>query len=208
MMALLDTSHDLDICAEEIGCEVGQLLTPLTRYRLRDSSRPWAIDNGAYSEFDEAAFWSLLAREKHRRQSCLFVTVPDVVGSARRTREVFQRWAPKLDGWNLAYAVQDGQENVDIPWDAIAFVFLGGSTEFKCGPIATQIIKAAKLLGCKVHVGRVNDSQRWKHFDALSVDTADGTGIARYSEMRKAIREGFLQQEMISHWNGDADDLP
>lgn len=43
MLALLDTGQDLAACAAEIGCEVGQLLTPLTRYRLRDPSRPWAI---------------------------------------------------------------------------------------------------------------------------------------------------------------------
>ena len=36
MIALLDNGHDLDECALELGCNVGQLLTPLTRYHLRD----------------------------------------------------------------------------------------------------------------------------------------------------------------------------
>ena len=196
VMALLDTSQDFDQCAAELGCEVGQLLTPLTRYRLR--RKPWAIDNGAFSNFDEKAFWSLLKREEHHKEECLWVTVPDVVGSAQRTLEVFERWAPRLEGWKLAYACQDGQETVRIPWDDIACVFLGGSTEFKCGEASVQIIKTAKLLGKKIHAGRVNDSQRWKHFDALGVDTADGTGIARYSEMRKAIGEGRTQREMFA----------
>ncbi len=84
MIALLDNGQDLDTCAVELGCEVGQLLTPLTRYTLRDPGRPWAIDNGAFAGFDARAFLSLLEREKHHRENCLFVTVPDVVGAARR----------------------------------------------------------------------------------------------------------------------------
>ena len=59
MIALLDNGQDLDQCEAEIGCEVGQLLTPLTRYRLRDSSRPWAMDNGAFSSLDTKAFIAL-----------------------------------------------------------------------------------------------------------------------------------------------------
>ena len=49
MLALLDNGQDLDQCAAELGCETGQLLTPLTRYRLRHPDRPWGIDNGFFS---------------------------------------------------------------------------------------------------------------------------------------------------------------
>ena len=128
MLALLDKGQDLDECGAEIGVPVGQLLTPLTRYRLREPSLPWAIDNGAFSSFDAKTFGALLDRESHRAERCLFVTVPDVVGSARRTLEVFERWAPRLNGWRLALACQDGQESLPIPWDEIAAVFIGGST--------------------------------------------------------------------------------
>lgn len=187
MMALLDTGQDLDACAAEIGCEAGQLLTPLTRYRLRDPARPWGIDNGGYSKFDGAAFMALLAREEHHKERCLFVTVPDIVGSARRTLEVFHIWKDKLMGWPLALACQDGQEHLPIPWKDIAAVFIGGSTKFKCSDEAGHIIKAAKALDKWAHVGRVNGPERWQHFEDLGADSADGTGIARYSRMRKAI---------------------
>ena len=112
MIALLDNGQDLDECAGELGCEVGQLLTPLTRYRLRDASKPWAIDNGAFAKFEREAFVSLLEREEHHKERCLFVSAPDVVGSARRTLEVFERWKPKLEGWKLALVCQDGQEHL------------------------------------------------------------------------------------------------
>jgi hypothetical protein len=146
MMVLLDNGQDLDVCATELGCEVGQLLTPLTRYRLRDPGKPWAIDNGAFSRFDAKAFLALLEREAHGKKDCKFVVAPDVVGSARRTLEIFDRWGPRMGGWPLALACQDGQEDLPIPWDNIAAVFIGGSTGWKCGPSAIQIIKAAQAL--------------------------------------------------------------
>jgi hypothetical protein len=186
-MALLDNGQDLETCADELGCQVGQLLTPLTRYRLRDPARPWAIDNGAFAKFDAAAFESLLAREQHHRENCLFVTVPDVVGSARRTLEVFDYWKVRLAGWKLALACQDGQEHLPIPWDEIAAVFIGGSTIWKASEHAAQIIKAAKAIGKWAHVGRVNHPERFDHFEKMGADSIDGTGIARYSHMRTAI---------------------
>jgi hypothetical protein len=196
MIALLDNGQDLDECAAELGCEAGQLLTPLTRYRLRDPDRPWAIDNGAFAGFDAISFHALLARENHHREKCLFVTVPDVVASARRTLEVFSYWAQRLAGWRLALACQDGQEDLPIPWDRIDAVFIGGSTNWKGSHAAVQIIQAAHLLGKHVHVGRVNHPTRWKHFEALGVDTIDGTGISRYSHMREAIADRDRQLEL------------
>jgi hypothetical protein len=198
MIVLLDNGQDLATCSQELGCEVGQLLTPLTRYHLREPQRPWAIDNGAFVDFDSDAFMALLEREKHHREHCLFVTAPDVVSSARRTLEVFERWAPRLDGWKLALACQDGQEDLPIPWDDIAAVFIGGSTQWKVGPHAQHCIKAAKALGKWVHVGRVNDPSRFEHFEKLGADSIDGTGIARYSHMREAIAKRDVQEKLFA----------
>jgi len=198
VIALLDNGQDLDTCATELGCEVGQLLTPLTRYRLRDAALPWAIDNGAFSGFDQEAFTSLLEREAHHRSRCLFVVLPDVVGSARRTLEVFDIWRRHefMRGWRRALACQDGQEHLPIPWDDISAVFIGGSTQWKCGEHAVHIIRAAQALGKWVHVGRVNGAERWKHFEDLGVNSVDGSGLARYSHMRKAIADRHLQGDM------------
>lgn len=68
MIALLDNGQDLATCETEIGCDVGQLLTPLTRYRLREPDRPWAIDNGGFTELDPDGLLSLLKREQHHRE--------------------------------------------------------------------------------------------------------------------------------------------
>lgn len=202
---LLDTSHDLTTCAAELGCKVGTLLTPLTRYTLREPERPWAIDNGAYAAFEAKSYWSLLARETHRQQDCLFVTAPDVVGSARRTLELFRHYAPMLKdkGWKVALVTQDGQESLPIPWHAISAVFVGGSTNWKLSDNAAHCIKAGKAMGKWVHVGRVNDPARFEHFKKLGADSIDGTGISRYSHMRDAIakrdNQGKLLEEPVSN---------
>ena len=187
MIALLDNGQGLADCEAEIGVPVGQLLTPLTRYRLRDASRPWAIDNGGFAQLDVPGLKSLMKREEHHRENCLFVACPDIVGSAMRTLELFDLFRPMLDGWAVALVCQDGQETMPIPWDRIAAVFIGGSTNWKCSVHVERIIRTARLFEKWVHVGRVNDPARFRHFEELGADSCDGTGLARYSHMREAV---------------------
>lgn len=196
MIALLDNGQDLAECEAEIGVPVGQLLTPLTRYKLRDPERPWAIDNGFFAGGDIPAFHALLRREAHHKKKCLFVAAPDVVGCARRTLEVFSHWMPQLEGWKIALVVQDGQEDLTIPWHLISAIFIGGSTKWKCSDHVAHIAKAAKAMGKHVHAGRVNDPMRWKHFEELGVDTCDGTGLARYTHMRESVARRHDQIEL------------
>lgn len=197
MLVLLDTSHDLTKASEELGCDVEQLLTPLTRYRLQRPNSRFAIDNGAFSRFDGKAFDALLAREYERRKNCIFVCAPDVVGSARRTLEIFYRWEEKLKDWPIALVAQDGQQDLEIPWDSIKAIFIGGSTEFKLSEHAKQIIKCAKVLNKWVHVGRVNTPDRFEYFDEMGVDSIDGTGLSRYSLMRESILKRKSQQSIF-----------
>lgn len=197
MIALLDNGQDLAECEAEIGARVGQLLTPLTRYRLRDPERPWAIDNGGFAGLDVPAFEALLKREDHHRERCLFVAAPDIVGSAQRTLELFELWRPRLHGWPAALVCQDGQEHLPIAWDRIEAVFIGGTTSWKLSVHVEQIVKTAKLFGKWVHAGRVNDPARFKHFENLGVDSCDGTGLARYTHMRVAVANRHKQMDIF-----------
>jgi len=193
---MLDTSQSLRTCATELGADVEQLLTPLTRYLPQFPMEHFAIDNGAFSRFDANAFRSLLAREFPRLHLCRFVAVPDVVGSARRTLEVFNQWWQRLQPWPLALVCQDGQESMPIPWNRIAAVFIGGSTDWKMGQHASACIKAAKAIGKWVHVGRVNTPGRYEYFEELGADSVDGTGLARYSWMRHNIHSAAIMPEL------------
>lgn len=196
MIVMLDTPQPLDECAAQLGAPVEQLFSPQTYRRAQFPERHFAVDNGAFGNFDGALFLRLLQRERARIDLCRFVAVPDVVASAARTREVFDLWAPKIDEWPLAYVVQDGQEYTPIPWDRIAAIFIGGSTKWKEGTDAAACIKAAKMFGKLVHAGRVNTPARFEHFEKLGADSIDGTGLARYDHMRTAIYERYQKPEL------------
>lgn len=200
MIALLDTSDDLRDCEEELGCPVGQLITPLTGFSLQYPELPKAIDNGAFVRFDAERFLSILKRESHFRESFLFVTVPDVPFSARRTLEVFDHWRVRseLRGWKLALAIQNGQEDLSIPWDQVEAIFIGGDDKFKDGPFAEQAIRAAKAIGKWVHVGRVNTPGRFEKFEKLGADSIDGSGLARYSWMRERIWNAYNKPTLFT----------
>ncbi len=200
MIVMLDTSHNLAICSTEVGYPVEQLLTPLTRYTNRHPAAHFAIDNGAFSNFKRSAFEALLKREQERKHLCRFVAVPDVVASARRTLEVFDYWFPLLGGWPLALVAQDGQEDLPIAWEHLDAIFIGGTTKWKESDAAIQVIKAAKAMSKWVHVGRVNDPNRFAAFVKLGVDSVDGSGIARYSWMRERLGSNptlFTREEMV-----------
>lgn len=197
MIVMLDTPQDLKTCQAEIGGDVEQLLTPLTRYTPQYPLERFAIDNGAYSKFESKSFLSLLEREKHRKSLCRFVAVPDVPKSARRTLEVFEHWKLRLSDWPLAFVCQDGQENLPIPWGDIDAIFIGGSTDWKMGEHAAHCIKAGVTIGKWVHVGRVNTPGRLDYFTKLGADSVDGTGIARYSHMREKVYNHFREPVLI-----------
>lgn len=168
---------------------LGQLLTPLTRYAYRGGV--YAIDNGAFSSFEEKSFKSLLARQDSSKDKCLFVTCPDIVGSAQRTIELFNRrrsWIP--DGWPVAMVAQDGAENIEIPWDCMDAIFIGGRDPWKDSQASVDIVKTAKILGKWVHVGRVNTPRRFYHFAGIGADSCDGSGVAMYDHMLDAVVRG------------------
>jgi hypothetical protein len=197
MIAMLDTSEDLTVCQQEIGCGVEQLLTPLTGFNRQQPEAMYAIDNGAFSGLDIKRFLALLEREKANRKLCRWVAVPDIVGSARRTLELFEHWSPKLSAWRLALVMQDGQEDMGIPWKSIDAIFIGGSTGWKLGPHAAAAIKTAKAMEKWVHVGRVNTPARFEYFEDLGADSIDGSGLARYSWMRERIYEKAVKPNLF-----------
>lgn len=197
MLVMLDTPQSLDVCAQELGCEVEQLFTPLTRRNPQQPEQHFGIDNGAFARFEARGFLATLAKHEPRKDLCRFVAAPDVVGSAIRTLECFDHWLPQLAGWPVALVCQDGQERMAIPWDKLAAVFIGGSTEWKMGSGAAAIVKASKVIGKWCHVGRVNTPGRYEYFNDLGADSCDGTGLAQYQHMRAAICAAKTQPTLL-----------
>jgi hypothetical protein len=186
-MIVMISNHDLDAAEEELGLPCEQIFTPESRHQPYRPKGRFCMDNGAFSNWNETSFTSLLERELPRLSLCRFVCVPDVVGSARRTLEVFDLWECKLSGWPLAFVCQDGQEDLPIPWGQIDALFIGGTSDWKLGPHARHCIATAKLMGKWCHVGRVNTPGRFEYFNGLGADSIDGSGLSRYSHMREAV---------------------
>jgi hypothetical protein len=186
---------------EAIHPRLGRLLQPrhLSSVELTASAGiPWACDNDCFQGLDEVAFVRMLDRVRNL-PGCLFVTVPDVVGDAAATAAQFDKWAPALErrGLPAALVLQDGIDEpaladwLERTWHRLDAVFVGGSTEFKEGPVAAEFARQAKDRGLWVHWGRVNTRRRFDLIVATgAADSFDGSKWARF---RKTYLPGGLE---------------
>ena len=138
------------------------------------------MDNGCFARFKENT-WNRQVEEAKRTEP-KFVCLPDIVGDARRTLELFELFKTKTIGVHRALVLQDGISEFNIPWNDLSAVFVGGSDNFKIAPECINACKTAKILGKWVHVGRVNTSGRLDNWLDLG-DSLDGSGISQYDVM-------------------------
>jgi len=160
-----------------IAGEIGYIDTPL-QGNARPDAVTWCADNGCFSDkWDEEKWWAFLVANAHRASSCLFAVAPDVVGDAWRSHFRSWPWLAKIRdlGYPVAYVAQDGLENLPVPWHDFDVLFIGGTTEWKLGPAARELVAEAKRRGKWVHMGRVNSLRRYRYAEAIGCDSADGT---------------------------------
>jgi hypothetical protein len=199
MKIMLDKSpRQLAEYSERYGYEFWQLRTPLTQYARALGVR-YGHDNGCFKEF-KRAIWERQLTEA-RNDTPVFVCLPDIVGDAARTLELFEHFMEVTTGLPRALVLQDGIERIHIPWNDLAAVFIGGSDRFKSAPETMAAAKTAKWLGKWVHVGRVNTAARVNNWIGLA-DSCDGSGISMYDHMLEdvlsAIRGHHPQQKLIA----------
>lgn len=175
---------------------VGLLYTPGKGWRTPPYYLPYAIDNGAFTEFKQADFLAVLDKARMVHPP-LWVLVPDVVGDAEATMKLWHEWEPMFRGFwafRLAFACQDGMEPQDVPKEAYA-CFIGGSTEFK-------LSQAHRFKGVRpwLHIGRVNQPGRIRWAKEIGADSIDGTGFFRSGPKRALIEyfEGDLNASIFS----------
>lgn len=173
--------------------ELPSLVTPRMRQRPT-RGMPWAADTGCYSDpasysTDNYLAWLLKLSAEGYRDACLFATAPDVVGDWRATLERSLPVLPLIRelGYPAALVAQDGLEtsgelNDDL-WDELDALFIGGTTAWKLGEGARELIAAALERGKHVHVGRVNSRRRYATFAAAGVHSCDGT-VLRFDPTR------------------------
>ena len=157
--------------------QIGFIDTPAQGNR-RPEGVTWCADNGCFSDkWDEAKWWQFLVDNAHASKTCLFAVAPDVVGDAAATSVKSTPWLGPIRGlgYPVAWVAQDGQENLPLPWDAFDCLFIGGSTEWKLGSSARDLVAEAKRRGKWVHMGRVNSKRRYDYARFIGCDSADGT---------------------------------
>ena len=178
---------------ERYGVDLWQLRTPLTKYAL--AGVPYGLDNGCFKRFNEKTWNRLLIEAEENMPK--FVCLPDIVGDAVRTLDLFKSFESRTTGLPRALVLQDGIGNHRIEWDKLSAVFVGGSDNFKISSEAINACKTAKMLGKWVHVGRVNTAERVKNWIGLA-DSIDGSGISQYDHMLenvlRAINGGVNQE--------------
>lgn len=129
-----------------------------------------------------------------------------VIGDAELTMARFEEWQPLIEqvGQPVALVLQDGQNEVGVPWDAIDAVFVGGSDAFKLGEEAAQWCREARERGKWVHWGRVNSRKRMAHILGTgAADSCDGTQWARWRKTHldkglRWIRELTAQESLFA----------
>jgi hypothetical protein len=148
----------------------------------------WCLDNNCFGneEFNETKWWRWIQSPRLDRSMCKFATAPDVVGDAKATIARSAPWLPRIRelGYLAAFVTQDGSERHPPPWGDFDVLFIGGTNDFKLGPVAARLIREAKARDMWVHCGRVNSLKRLTAMDALGCDSADGTVLAFGPERR------------------------
>jgi hypothetical protein len=92
----------------------------------------------------------------------------------------------------LAFVLQNGCHESEVPWGAIDAVFVGGDNRFKLRQSA-GLIEAAKSRGKAVHIGRVNTLRRLRYAYDLGADTVDGTAYSMYPEAHLPTALSFVR---------------
>ena len=178
-MLYLATSNSPSIDQAMRSGQLGRVCTPNGGVRARHGA--WCADNGAFSDsWDSAKWWRWLQANAGDAGSCLFAALPDVVGDWDATLELSLPWAGQVKalGYPVAIVLQDGATVAAVPWEDIDAVFVGGTTAWKLGEAAREIVSAAKRRGKWAHMGRVNSERRLRYASHIGCDSADGTFLS------------------------------
>lgn len=154
---------------------------------LRTEGMPYALDNGAWSAFQQARPFdedAFMRAVDQLGEGADWIVLPDIVADGMRSLDYSLTWLERLRGLptRLLIAVQDGMEIDDVrPFLSPAVgIFVGGTTEWK-EATAGAWGSAARRRNCYLHVGRVNSVRRIRFCAAAGANSIDGTSATRFS---------------------------
>jgi hypothetical protein len=176
------------------------LLSRVDKWNAR--GLPYALDNGAWSDFqagrqfDEARFEKMIERIGAGAD---WIVLPDIVAGGLASLDLSKRWLNRcLSICPLVLvAVQDGMSEVDLD-DLVGAgvgIFLGGSTAWKLETMGGWGAYCRRK-GIYYHVARVNTARRFRMAHAAGATSVDGSSASRYAASIRmldlASRQGDL----------------
>jgi hypothetical protein len=182
--------------------ELGYIDTP-KQGNFRPERVTWCADNGCFGKgFKEDHWWAWLQDNAPFASTCRFATAPDVVGDAAATLERSRPWLARIRqlGYKVAFVAQDGLEDLEVPWDEFDALFIGGSTEWKLGEAAAQLVAEAKARGKWVHMGRVNSRKRLRYAASIGCDSTDGTYLTFGPDKNLPKLIGWVRELAMDEW--------
>jgi hypothetical protein len=170
----------------------------------------WAADSGCFAsphEFDPLRYLGFLAKNQDAVDRCLFVTMPDVVADAAATLKRVQSWPIILRGLGFkpALVAQDGLESLEVPWDDLDALFIGGTTTWKLSHHAHALVVEANRRGKWTHMGRVNSLRRIRAAQLMGCRSVDGTFLlfgpdVNLPKMQRWLDELDRQPVLFTAW--------
>lgn len=186
--------------------ELGRLIQPRSGNSIElvaSGGRTWAADNDCFQGLNVDAYWKMIINvSKADRSRLLWVTVPDVVGNAQETCNLWFQWRPQLAylGLPCAFVGQDGIERIpdQIPWDDMTCLFIGGTDSWKLTEHSEALMREAKSRGKLVHIGRVNTKRRLRDILLMSrnlADSIDGRSFSAWPDKKIPWMLRLIQRE-------------
>lgn len=156
--------------------------------QLRTEGFPYALDNGAWTAFQQGRPFSeqdFVRALTRLGRDADWVVMPDVVAGGLASLELTLRWMRRvLDETERGLiAVQNGMAESDVAsfLGPRVGLFVGGSTEWKLETLPKWCALGSRL-GCWVHVGRVNTVRRIHLCGLAGATSFDGTSASRFSK--------------------------
>lgn len=207
MKYLIDTNpHKIESWVNDLPDFVaGQLIVPAAT--RKNWGGVFGMDNSAFISFDNIKFKRMQKNQAAWKDNCLFVTCPDIVGNAKRTMEIWKHRDRFSVEFRLCLVVQNGMEDMDIPWDETDAIFIGGKDPWKDSAACLDIVKTGVILEKHVHCGRVNQIKRYKTFAEAGAHTCDGSSIAIHDYKLRAIANEYRQIQNNGLFDMDDSDL-
>ncbi len=171
---------------------------------LRHEGMPYAIDNGAWTAFQQGVKFNerlFMKAIDLLGEHADWIVLPDIVAEGLKSLDYSLTWLERLRGipTQLLIAVQDGMKVEDVRsiLNPTLGIFIGGTTEWK-EQTAVQWGSVARRRNCYLHVGRVNSARRIAICAAAGADSFDGSSVTRFASTLEPLDKATRQPDMFA----------